>query len=113
LLAVPDYQALHDRLTRMVKDRAPAARVLGAGEASDSRRRLSEAGVQDICVPQLELALSVGCDSEACRLVSLGRSDRDTRRVERALAADAAQREFRVALTEVVDEQLAYLIEAH
>ncbi|MEE4277052.1 MAG: serine/threonine-protein kinase [Halieaceae bacterium] len=110
LLAVSDYRQLHRRITTIVKELAPGALVLGEGTHSDSRRRLSGTGVRDICVPQGELALSVGCDRGGCRLAGVARAALDTRRVERVLAADASQREFRSVLDEVVAGQLAYLM---
>jgi hypothetical protein len=107
---LPNEYQLRERLTTMLKMSAGNALVLGAGAGSNSSQTLSAAGMQDACVAERELALSIDCVDQQCLLRMRGRRQDEMRERQMFVSRNIGLRELTQNLSQLVSELRDFLL---
>jgi hypothetical protein len=107
---LPNEYQLRERLTTMLKMSAGNALVLGAGTGSNSSQTLSAAGMQDACVAERELALSIDCVDQQCLLRMRGRRQDEMRERQMFVSRNIGLRELTQNLSQLVSELRDFLL---
>jgi hypothetical protein len=105
-----DAGTLHARLTRLLKQLAPQATVLGRGVASDSRLRLSARGAWDVCVARRRVALEVSCTAQRCLLDLHGERVGQSLHRQLWLPLEVDPRRLEAALEQLLRAQQRFLL---